>query len=97
MPSRNLSIRGRGKVIAGIAAVVLLLASAASGANLTDVRVGVHKDYSRVVFQLDGECELTIRYPKRNFVASSRVRPSIPRDAASVFSEIGLAMTYKNA
>ena len=41
-------------MIIGIAALTLLLANAASGANLTDVRVGVHKDYTRVVFQLDG-------------------------------------------
>ncbi|MCP5069328.1 MAG: hypothetical protein GY946_22415 [bacterium] len=37
-----------------IAGLAMLLASTAGGTNLTDVRVGVHKDYSRVVFQLDG-------------------------------------------
>ncbi len=46
--------QGRGRTIVLIAGVVLLLAGPASGANLTDVRVGVHADYSRVVFQLDG-------------------------------------------
>ncbi|MBW2241224.1 MAG: hypothetical protein JRH01_04500 [Deltaproteobacteria bacterium] len=54
MPSRILRIRGRRRAICSIAVVALLSASAAGGANLIDVRVGVHKDYSRVVFQLDG-------------------------------------------
>ncbi|MCP5056350.1 MAG: hypothetical protein GY937_06440 [bacterium] len=54
MPSRILRIRGRRPTISLIAGVALLFASAAGGANLIDVRVGVHKDYSRVVFQLDG-------------------------------------------
>lgn len=34
--------------------VLLFSATMAWGSNLTDVRLGVHKDYTRVVFQLDG-------------------------------------------
>ena len=40
---------------AALATAVLLVTASANAAEITDVRVGHHPDYTRIVFQLDGK------------------------------------------